>query len=159
MKTRAKYVLLTALLGIGLTSATYLLKNKHSLTSLSCQSRHTLVHGHFTFDANYSFTFGKELGDINISGIAVDGDEEYPLNRLIHFTYRQTDNVYTLTSRHIEYMSTDKSRGKSIDLHFPSFFYEEGKNLTITLERDKYGVPVIYLHNTPVFYCKTYSTP
>lgn len=155
-----KTVLLLVTLGSAiLVPLSYLKKNDNNMTSLSCQSRHTLLHGNFSLDANYSFTLGHKQGDLNINGIASEDGATFPVSRLIHFTWRKTENIYTLKTDHIEYLSSDKSQDSNVNHHYPSFFYEPGKSLTIAIERDKFDTPIIYINSMPIFYCKKYTNP
>ncbi|WP_434638895.1 hypothetical protein ACMYSK_23785 [Klebsiella sp. I138] len=120
---------------------------------ISCQSRHTLIHGDFELHANYAFTFNGNKGELSISGITTEGGKHFQISRAIYFSYLKSNNTYTLKSQHIENLSADKSLDSNINRHFPSFFYEPEKNITLKIMDDKYHNKVIFLYNMPLYYC------
>ncbi|WP_434638886.1 hypothetical protein ACMYSK_23745 [Klebsiella sp. I138] len=151
---KKNYILITIALFV-ITSGTVLFfyHSANQAQILSCQSRHTLLHSGFTLDATYSFIFGEKDGELNINGIATEDGESHQVSRLIHYSYHKERSVYSLQSTNVEYLSRDNSRDSNVDHHYLSFFREKGKALTLKIERDIHGVPVIYMHDIPIFYC------
>lgn len=149
-----RYILITIAIILMLSGIVLFIYNTVSQAPiLSCQGRNTLLHDGFTLDATYSFIFGKKNGELNISGIATEDGKSYQISRLIHFNYRKERNIYSLQNINVEYLSRDNSKESNVDRHYLSFFYEKGKKLTLKIEKDIHDVPVIYMHDIPIFYC------
>lgn len=136
-----------------------LLKPSTLNSTMSCQSRHTLIKDDLRLDANYGFVLGDNNGELNIHGIVVEGDAYYQIRRLIMFSYTKSHGVYILRSQNIENLSNDTSADSNVNTLLPSFFYEAGKSIAFRVEDDKYGNPVVYMHNMPYFFCKAYIKP
>lgn len=121
---------------------------------ISCQSLHTIIQNDFRLEANYGFIIGDNKGELTIYGYSKENGVRLNIRRAIGFTYTKTDNIYRLQSTRIESISGDKSAESNVNVHLPAFFYQTGKDLTMQITRDEFNVPVIFVHNMPMFYCK-----
>ncbi|HAT1613122.1 TPA: hypothetical protein I8Y12_004487 [Raoultella planticola] len=153
---RVKIYYLFALLVVVLLIIFYYFKPFLQDKVIVCQSRHTLIHDDFRLDSNIGFTLGNHKGELTIHGIAVENGRRSQIGRAINFTYVNHDDIYVLKHQYVEHLSSDSSSDSNADDHFPAFFYEPGKEITLKIEYDKYHNPVIYLHSMPIFYCKKY---
>lgn len=121
---------------------------------ISCQSLHTLIQNNFKLEANYGFIIGDNKGELTIYGYSKENGSRLNIRRAISFTYTKTDNIYRLQSTRIESISGDESVKSNVDVYLPSFFHQTGKDLTMQITRDDFNIPVFFVHNMPMFYCK-----
>ncbi len=122
-------------------------------TVISCQSRHTLINDNLKLDADYGFIIGGNKGELSVHGYSIENGNRINIRRAISFSYTKMDDIYTLYSKRIESFNGDNSENGNINANFPEFFYQPGKDITIKINRDKFDVPIIFVHNMPLFYC------
>lgn len=152
-----KSIVISSFIGCVIALACAYLYLQPALTrekTISCQSRYTLSQNNFKLDANYGFIIGDNKGELTIYGYSIENGVHVNIRRAIRFTYTKIDNVYRLHNTKIESIVGDESEKGNINIHLPAFFNHEGEVLTMQITHDKFNVPVFFVHNMPMFYCK-----
>ncbi|MDT7487284.1 hypothetical protein [Citrobacter koseri] len=113
-----------------------------------------ILHGEFSLNSRYIFSFMNGKGDVLINGIITNKGVKYVVNRQISFNYQTTRNHYLMKNTNIELFGADMGDKGGVIYHLPDFFTKKGGELALNISKDFFENPVFIVSGTPLFFVK-----
>ncbi|ELV3390474.1 hypothetical protein SGI62_004395 [Enterobacter hormaechei] len=125
-------------------------------SDISCLAVQSTTHGDFSLHGEFDFLFSNKKGRVRINGITVLSGKVSIVSRQIFFSYTHYQSDFVLKSQQVQLMNNGDATIANGDFnhHFPAFFSQEEKQLSITIRQDRSGNFVMYFADVPVFYCE-----
>ncbi|VFS56716.1 hypothetical protein [Leminorella grimontii] len=137
-----------------ITVSLFFTVSSYGAESISCLSRHTLVHGNFKISAYYRFIFHDDNeGVLTINGESSDNGAKSVISRQISFDYIAHNNEYRLTNRRVYRLPLDNASDEVLINHFPRFFLKQNESLNFNIKKNSSDSYIISFVATPLFYC------
>ncbi|EOZ9391120.1 hypothetical protein ACQYE5_003085 [Enterobacter cancerogenus] len=132
-------------------------QNRNKIDSdISCLAVQSTTHGDFSFHGEFDFLFINKKGRVRINGSTIFLGKASIVSRQIFFTYTHYQSDFVLKSQQVQLMNNGDATIANGDFshHFPAFFSQEEKQLSIIIRQDRSGNFVMYFADVPVFYCE-----
>lgn len=149
-------VLFTISLLILIITAMAVQNGNKTNSDISCLAVQSTTHGGFSFHGEFDFLFSNKKGRVRVNGSTVLSGKVSIVSRQIFFTYTHYQSDFVLKSQQVQLMNNGDATIANSDFshHFPAFFSQEEKKLSMTIRQDRSGNFVMFFADVPVFYCE-----
>lgn len=156
-KNIKKVIVMLLIAFIFLSVYAYNVYNKNKVKYLNCVARMVYLQGKIDQRLTLSFTFNAvdSSGVVHIEGEQlIDGINSGFINRNIHFTYKNLEDSFILTSTEIRKIKGETISQDEIQQTFPEFYSTENRKVTYIISKQKNDGYLFLIAGTPRFFCE-----